>query len=479
MYQNILFMCRAQWVLKKIIRSSIPEPKAHLETFRSMPDHFRTSELANLANRAIDNKFTRISNFLKPTIDANGITFANVQIDPSKNDALRILHENDENFRVFKIVDLSGVSLPAPNLLPRILDRRVRACLFNANTDEPLSNVFTIPSGWREKEKDQWIFGSKIWKETVSSTVNEWNVFVLRIEGAGSNIPPHSDPMSPRNRNGNEMCTTNEQAKNTASNDSDVTPNIRYVLRFELCILLRNDETNSEQKQQDDLPNSSTVISKQTEMSCGWCEIDLTPNAKFPIDKTHKLRIFGGSFIASENISSAHVTNDHSSNLSFRKLSQMFKGTVESFMLLQETSFSNIKNNRMVHFMSWMPSHILVPFSSIRLFKLYYELVCDHWLRNRRSEDMFRFPYRQHLFESIFLFIINQPNLFCSLIDTWNELRDTWSRQQRRDNEFGKTNNFIKNNFQELLTKFLPLMMHRTIVENPLQSLDKARIVKC
>ena len=471
-----MLILRARWVLKTIIRSSIPEPKTYLETFRSVPQHFRESYLGNLANRSIHNKYTKISNLLKPVVDTNGITFANVQIDPSKNNALRILHENDENFRVFKIVDLSGVSLPAPDLLPRIIDRRVRACVFNSKTDEPVSNVFTVPSGWRENERDQWLFGSKIWKETVSPTVNEWNVFALRIEGNGntSSSLQSGDVKSPRNQHNNDM-NIKDQSKNTTSND-----NIDYVLRFELCILLRNDNTNNNNNNNNNNQKTSNENSNsnQTEMSCGWCEVDLIPNAKFAIDKTHKLKIFGGSFAASENISSTYVTNDHSSNLSFRKLSQMFKGTVESFMLLQETSFSNITNNRMVHFMSWLPSHILVPFASIRLMKLYYELVCDHWLRNRKSQDMFRFPYRQHLFESIFLFIVNQPNLFCSLIDAWNELRETWPRQQRRDNEFAKTNDFIKKNFQELLTKFLPLMMHRTIIENPLQSLDKARIVE-
>eukprot|EP00483_Globobulimina_turgida_P007162 UN07176 len=98
--------------------------------------------------------------------------------------------------------------------------------------------------------------------------------------------------------------------------------------------------------------------------------------------------------------------------------------------------------------------------------------MADNWLRSLLP---FYFPIQQNLYQSIILHIMDQPNILCILIDKWNEKRDQWWKSQRRDCEQG-TNEFIKEQFKELLLKFLPVLIHQTIINQPLPSLDQPRL---
>ena len=116
-----------------MIRCSIPSPIQYLVAFKGVPNHFRKSELAELANR---NSF-KISEYIKPKIDSDGITLQNIKIDPKTLEIKRKfktqIDDNDskqnddhylQNMRVFKLTECTGVPLPEPFVAARIVDRR-------------------------------------------------------------------------------------------------------------------------------------------------------------------------------------------------------------------------------------------------------------------------------------------------------------------------------------------------------------------
>ena len=69
---------KADWMLKKLIRASIPTPMENLVAFKGLTAHFRKSELAEVAKQ---NSF-RISERLRPHIDDNGVTLKAIKMDP-------------------------------------------------------------------------------------------------------------------------------------------------------------------------------------------------------------------------------------------------------------------------------------------------------------------------------------------------------------------------------------------------------------
>ena len=131
-------MCRGEWVLKKIIRSSIPTPIEYLSAFKGLPAHFRKSELSEIAKR---NSF-RISERIKPQIDIDGITLKNVKMDPKTSQIKRKFNQqaaaeddtkqNDQylqNMRIFRLTECSGVPLPEPVIAARIISRQYVALI--------------------------------------------------------------------------------------------------------------------------------------------------------------------------------------------------------------------------------------------------------------------------------------------------------------------------------------------------------------
>eukprot|EP01084_Bolivina_argentea_P099144 178223_1 len=348
---------KAEWVLKKLIRASIPTPMEYLVAFRGLPEHFRTSQLAEIAKH---NSF-RMSEWLRPKVDVDGVTLQNIAMDPRTGGIKRKYHTNAmengddhkenedtylQNMRIFKLTECCGVALPAPEIASQIVSRRVRVCLFANN--EAISNVFTIPALWKPTEQDQWVFGSQIWKDSMSSTVSEWNTFCVSI---------------PQNMNQ------------------------KLELFIELCV---------------------TTKQSATEMSCGWSKLELLQvhNTNGGINRTHKLRICGGTFNNKSNINESDVRNDRASSLSFRKLKQALT-SIESVIKFQEQSYQSIKSSKSKECMKWIPQNMITNVSSANVIYLYYELMADCWFRNKQIFE-FQF-FKQNLYQTLLLFIVDRP----------------------------------------------------------------------
>ena len=469
---------RAEWVLKQLIQS----PIEHLMAFKGLPQHFRKSELAELSQH---NSF-KISEWIKPKIDIDGITLKNIKIDPATKDIQRKfkadidLDESDskeintdnqhlQNMRIFKITECSGVPLPEPSIASRIIDRKLRICLYL--NGKPISNVFTIPAFWKSTEEDQWKFGHNLWKESMSDTVSEWNKICVAIEenvNSDHKIelfielcitikpPPNLTPVANQNAN-NNLNANPLLSPQSAKSNQGLPSQSQSQFNF------RNSNNLNPTK-----PDQGMML-KNTEMSCGWAKLEIHSvdmHVSNGININHKLKIHGGTFNCESGIDAKDVRNDSGNALSFRKLKQVFSG-VESVVVIQEQSYNNFKNSNKLH-MKWIPENVITTVNSCRIIELYYELMADEWLRD---QQIFEFQFfKQDLYQSLLLFIIDRPNLLCILIDEWKSKVGTFWRSQKKDRKF------MINEFKLLLKQFVPFLVHKNIMENELASLNQERL---
>ena len=337
-----------------------------------------------------------------------------------------------ENIREFKIFDVSGVPLPSKIGLNKIQDRKVRIGLFLNN--KCISNILTIPVIWKKQEEDQWLFGN-VFKEFNSNSLNSWNIFVL-------NLPEN---------------TTKQE---------------KLYLLFEFCLEIQINDNN----------NENNEIINTTEISCAWTKLSLMPilnadkNDKtldVKINKKYKLPLYGGTTnIEEHSIESMYIhNNNNESSLSLRKCQQFLTG-IKSELILYEKSYGAINNTKLKEHLIWLPNNILLPYNSMRIIKLYFELIGDDFIRN---QPQFYIPNEQHLYETILLYIINKPNILSTLIDEWNIERKKIKKSLRKDTIHG-TNELIKNKFRQTLTKFLPIIIHKTINDDIHYEINKKRI---
>merc|ERR1711951_91257 len=146
------------------------------------------------------------------------------------------------------------------------------------------------------------------------------------------------------------------------------------------------------------------------------------------VNRDHRLRINGGSFQCESEIKESDIRNDRRTSISFRKLKQALTG-LESTVRIQEQSHRQIRgSHKDLHF---VPPRSIVPLSACKFIAMHYELIADRWLRNHHIfEHHF---YRQNLFQSLFLFIVDRPNLLCLLIDQWSLKTHSLWRSQPTD----------------------------------------------
>ena len=144
--------CRAEWIKRKLVRSTIPRPIEYLSAFKGLPAHFRKSELAELAKQ----HWLRMSDGIGPRIDADGVSLHSVGMDPVSldierqfeceslrtvaadgdvdggaigigpggGDRLRLRRRGRGQLRLFRLTECSGVPLPAAPMADRVVERR-------------------------------------------------------------------------------------------------------------------------------------------------------------------------------------------------------------------------------------------------------------------------------------------------------------------------------------------------------------------
>ncbi|ETO16219.1 hypothetical protein RFI_21137 [Reticulomyxa filosa] len=461
---------RSNVVVRRLLRGQIDPLQEYFEAFEGMPKHFRKSMLAEIAKNQTDGLQYMASGRLKPqpSADENNNLIARKQTQIA----------NQANCKQFTITDCSGVPIPSLLARERILARQIRVCLWDKNTNKPASNVLTMPASWRREEEDQWIVNGKVWKSSVaSSTVTRWNSFLVKLD-----------------------------------NDKPLE------LLFELCIIVASPRFVSQNNQDQSELESNKVM----EMSCGWTVLPIPPlsaadhsnNLTSTINKdavskgstkgavtaslkscVHKLQIRGGSYRALANITNEALhrgttksqlhskecnTHSHGNGISFRKLGHLLlHKDIASVLKVTENHYDAIKPSRMRSFVPWLPNHMLINFLSIRIIKLFTEILADDLLR---SQEYLQNPWnacnRSLLHVHIFNKIIDDPNLLCCFIDQWNTIRrHQIPLQQRKDAVENKTNDIVKIKFRELLIKFMPIILHQLHSDNPLQSLNQQRLV--
>lgn len=453
-------------MLRKLIRSTMPTPLEYLTAFKGLPAHFRKSDLAELAKQ----HWNPMSDGLKPQIDADGVSLRSVRLDPvsmeierkfkchsfqSQHEDMAGDHGNElnadhhrdtvPNVRLFRLEWCSGVPLPDPSMAFRIVDRRVRVCLLANNS--PISNVFTVPAEWKSTEEDQWTFGKNVWRESIamssSNAVSEWNSFCVALD-----IDKYQDV------------------------EDGAASKMNIELLLELCITVKPDKSAASEQQQGSQsinPNSSNM-----EMSCGWTKLEIHSSNNVSGIIKHSLKINGGSFQCESDINDSDVRSRRTSisGMLWKLKQKHIDGGIESTVRIQEQSYHSISNSNVDRtFMQWLPPHSITPLSSCKLVGMHYELMADHWLRieNRPSLQFEHHYHRQNLFQSIFLFIVDRPNLLCVLIDQWKAKKDSLSWSQRRNPQI------LKQQFKALLQQFVPLLIHHNVTADKQNNQDIGR----
>ena len=315
-------------------------------------------------------------------------------------------------------------------------------CLLANNN--PISNVLTVPAAWSRTEEDQWKFGENLWRESASKALAEWNSFCVALdveEGAASKM--------------------------------------KYELLLELCITVRRSVSTSPPAQpQRTVPEeeaaahslSSSPMPSEIEMSCGWTKLEIhsaNSNVADGINRGHRLKINGGSFQCESEIKESDIRNDRRTSISFRKLKQRLSG-LESTLRIQEQSGNALRGSDR-QFMQWLPPHAVTPLSSCKLIAMHYELTADRWLRDRNRPSFRHHFRRQNLFRSLFLFVVDRPNLLCVLIDQWKLKRDSLWRSQRKDRRM------MTLQFKALLKQFVPLLLHHKVAASDHDDDDDAQ----
>jgi len=232
-----------------------------------------------------------------------------------------------------------------------------------------------------------------------------------------------------------------------------------------------NQIANNTQNMNMNASMNMPVKQSEIEMSCGWSKLEIhNTNVNVSndgINQSHKLKIHGGSFNKESDIKSDDVRNNRKT-ISFRKLRQALS-SIESVVKIQEQSYNNTKSSNK-DLMKWVPENVIGPISSCKIIRLYYQLMADHWFRNQQMFDH-SFLCQQNLYQTLLLFIVDRPNLLCSLIDAWTlKINSLW-RSQRNDEKL------INKEFQTLLRQFVPLLVHHELIENHLTCLDQQRLI--
>ena len=130
------------------------------------------------------------------------------------------------------------MSLPETAIASRIVEHRVRVCLYCNGA--PISNVLTIPAAWRSMEEDQWTFG----------------------ESCGRTQCPSRWPSGT-----NTFCVSIEQ---------NMTQKIELLI--ELCVMVRPSRTPASSGDAQTAPvaaGSESTRYDGAEMTCGWAKLEI------------------------------------------------------------------------------------------------------------------------------------------------------------------------------------------------------------
>jgi len=405
---------KAEWALRKLIRSSIPTPIEYLTAFEGLPAHFRKSQLAELSKQ----RWSPLSDGLRARIaDSDGLSLCRIAMDPASLEIECSDSSERRQLRVFRLSECSGVPLPAASIASRIAERRVRVCLLADN--KPISNVLTVPAAWKPTEEDQWKFGESVWRESASNAVAQCNSFCVAIEESAAK---------------------------------------KIELLLELCVTVKAPPQPlpppmSPQSARSPMAATNTVpppeSARCSEMSCGWTKLEIhaaNSNAADAIHRRHRLKISGGTFRCESDIKESDIRNDRRTSISLRKLKQALSG-LESTVRISEQSQPQQPEMR------WLPPHAICPVASCQIIAMHFELMADRWLRNNPL-ILERRRHRQDLHQSLVLFIADRPNLLAVLSDEWKAKLDALWRSQKKDRRF------LTLQFRALLEQFVALRFH-------------------